>query len=383
MKLPEPTNASTGNLSGDILHITPYYLPELRYGGPVITVSRLAEEQVQAGARVWVFTTTPADSEQPYTSEGVGVRRFHRMGNYGFFSPALLRSFWQTGRNFRVVHLHSWWNFTAFGVALLSRLLGIRLVISSHGMLSPYSLSKSPLRRVFQKTVGHWLLDGHRIHATSQQEAGELSALHPGLPVWEIPNIVYLPDALPTFQQAPDRSEARLLFLSRIHPKKGLDLLLHALAGLSDQDAWHLTIGGDKEGYYPEKIQRIAKRLGIADRICWYGWVEGDAKWPLLADADLLVLPSHNENFAIVVLEALVKGTAVILSDRVGLQDYVGKHDFGWTTECTSDSLRRVLQDAIADTEKRRRIRQNAPAAIRADFDPQKTAQAYFDLYAS
>lgn len=381
MKLPATNNTPIRDLSGDILHITPYFLPELRYGGPVITVSRLAEEQVRAGARVWVFTTTTSPSEQTCTSKGVDVRRFHRMGNYGFFSPALLRSFWRMGRNFRAVHLHSWWNFTAFGVALLSRLLGIRLVVSPHGMLSPYSLSKSPLRRVFQKTVGYWLLEGHRVHATSQQEAEELSALHPGLLVWEVPNIVYLPDSLPAFEQTPGQPETRLLFLSRIHPKKGLDMLLHALAGLPDQDAWRLTIGGDTEGPYPEEMQRLAKRLGIADRICWYGWVEGDAKWPLLAGADLLVLPSHNENFAIVVLEALVAGTAVVLSDRVGLQDYVCKHDYGWTTECTPDSLRRVLRDAIADTEKRRRIRQNAPAAIRADFDPISTAQAYFDLY--
>ncbi|MEQ1745280.1 MAG: glycosyltransferase [Saprospiraceae bacterium] len=363
-----------------ILHVTPYYLPEDEYGGPVITVSRLAEEQVRTGASVCVFTTTAGKSGSGFEPARVQVLRFRRWGEYGFFSPGLLWAFWRMAPTFQTVHLHTWWNFTAFGVVVLGRLRGIRMVVCPHGMLSPYSLSKSWLRIFFQKTVGRWLLSKGRLQATSRQEAAELHALHPGIPARVVPNIVCLPSPSAVSEKEPS-PEMRLLFLSRVHPKKGLDLLLEALAGMPGGRAWRLSVGGSSEGNYVEKMQELAQNLGIADRVHWHGWVQGDAKWALLAESDLLVLPSRNENFAIVVLEALAMGTPVLLSDQVGLQDYVRENDFGWCCEPTIESLREMLWAAFAGTAKRQHIHRLAPGAVRADYAPEKTLQAYFDLY--
>ncbi|MFN0015266.1 MAG: glycosyltransferase [Saprospiraceae bacterium] len=364
-----------------ILHVTPYYLPEDEYGGPVVTVSRLAEEQVRAGAQVCVFTTTTNKPNAGFEPTGVQVFRFRRWGEYGFFSPGLLWAFWHMAPKITAVHLHTWWNFTAFGIALLGKVRGVRMVVCPHGMLSPYSLSKSRMRIFFQKKVGQWLLGGAMLHATSRQEAEELVAVHPRIPIQVVPNIVYLPAELRPIAEKAPADAFDLLFLSRVHPKKGLDLLLMALARMPDECAWRLTVGGSSSDNYPEKMKKLAQNLGIAHRVYWHGWVDGDAKWPLLAESDLLVLPSHNENFAIVVLEALAEGTPVVLSNQVGLHDYVRENDFGWCCEPTAESLRETVRAAFADTAKRWRIRQVAPNAVRADFDPHTTVQAYFGLY--
>lgn len=393
-----------------ILHIAPSYKPAYQYGGPIISVSRLAEEQAKVGAEVWVLTTTANGSEEldvplgvPQMLDGVQVRYFRRWtGDHGHFSPALLWAVWREAPQFQVVHLHSWWNWIAFGVAWLCRLRGLRIAISPHGMLSPYTL-RGRLRRIFQKTLGRWLLGNHRLHATSKQEMWELQALHPGMEVAMLPNIVYLPDrirhrnalaarddaASETIDSASLRlrrennSPLRLLFLSRIDPKKGIDLLLRALADLPKDVAWQLDIGGATGSLYQKKLAALAQTLGIADRVRWIGWVQDDAKWAMLAQSDLFILPSHNENFAIAVLEALAVGTPVVVGNQVGLHSYVAEKDLGWRTDPDPVALREVLGQAFADTEKRQRIRQTAPDRVRADFEPGKVARAYLDWYAS
>lgn len=395
-----------------ILHIAPSYKPAYQYGGPIISLSRLAEEQAKAGAEVWVLATTANGSEEldvplgvPQMLDGVRVRYFRRWtGDHGHFSPALLWAVWREAPQFQVVHLHSWWNWIAFGVASLCRLRGLRIAISPHGMLSPYTL-RGRLRRIFQKTPGRWLLGNHRLHATSKQEMWELQALHPGMEVTMLPNIVYLPDRIHRSDAEAARGHAdsetidpasasphlgskntlplRLLFLSRIDPKKGLDLLLRALAGLPTDVAWQLDIGGATGSSYQKKLAVLAQTLGIADRVRWIGWVQDDAKWAMLAQSDLLILPSHNENFAIAVLEALAVGTPVVVGNQVGLHSYVAENDLGWRTDPDPDALREVLTRVFADTEKRQRIRQTAPDRVRTDFEPNKVARAYLDWYAS
>ncbi len=374
-----------------ILHITPSYKPADGYGGPIISVGRLAEEQVKAGAEVWVFTTTangsvelPVPAGTPQDVDGVLVRYFKRWtGDHGHFSPALLWAVWREVRQFQVVQIHSWWNWVVFGAVLACRWRGVRTVVSPHGMLSPYTI-QGRMRHFFQRYIGQWLLSKSLLHATSNQESWELQALHPGLPVAVVvPNIVYLP-ILPTFGGSESWGTPRpfrLLFLSRIDPKKGLDILFQALANLKTAPDWRLTIGGATGSNYQRKMQTLATGLGLAERITWLGWTQGEAKWDLLAQSDLLVLPSHNENFAIAVLEALAAGTPVVVGNQVGLHSYVAENDFGWRTDTEPEALARVLINAIADEEKRRRIRQTAPAKVRADFEPGKVLQKYFDLY--
>ncbi len=371
----------------DVLHIIPAYKPAQYYGGPTISVSRLAEEQVRSNARVSVFTTIANGPDeldlptaQPTDVAGVQVWYFRRWtGDHGHFSPSLWMHLWKTARQVQIVHLHSWWNWVAFGTALICRWQRVRLLVSPRGMLSPFTL-KSPIRKAFQITAGRWLLRGAVLHATAAQEARELQKLHPKNRCVVLPNCIELP-ALAAPTDAVEHPKFQILFLSRIDPKKGLDILIQALAGL--EGAWQLSIAGKGSELYSSFIKKQIAALGLQKNVAWLGWVDGPEKWRLLAGADLLVLPSHNENFANVALEALALGTPVLLSDQVGLSDYVEKQNLGWVCPPRTESLRETLQQAVAAKSRRKQIRQQAPAIIQQDFDPQHLAKNYLKLYAT
>jgi glycosyltransferase involved in cell wall biosynthesis len=370
-----------------ILHVTPSYKPAFRYGGPTFSVSCLAEQQAKAGAEVWVFTTTANGEEElpvsrgvPIEVEGVQVVYFSRWtGDHGHFCPALWWAVWRQGRDFDVVHVHSWWNWVAFGAVLIGRLRGLRMVFSPHGMLSPYTLRHS-LKRWFQRILGRWLLARALWHATSRLEERELQVHKPPNPTICVPNITPFPDTTAIQAPAP-RAALRLLYLSRFDPKKGLDFLLNVLAEIKGGCPWQLTVVGDASNPFGREMRKLAERLGLKDRVVWHGWASGEEKWNLLAWSDLLLLPSQNENFAIVVLEALAVGTAVLVSDRVGLCDYVHEKDLGWCAPLDEEAWRLALKAAMSDDAKRRRIRREAPIQVRRDFDPETLVWRYLEVY--
>lgn len=371
-----------------ILFVLPSYKPAFCYGGTTFSVSFLAESLVRAGAEVWVFTTTANGKEElevpvgiPVAVEGVWVVYFRRWtGDHGHFCPALWVALWRQGRQFEVIHIHSWWNWVAFGAALVCRLRDFRAVFSPHGMLSPYTL-RSRWRRLFQRTVGRWLLAGARWLATAPLEQRELRTWLPEQEVMYLPNLVPLLAAQTPPTTSRKEGPVRLLFLSRVDPKKGLDFLLEVLAALPSSVDWQLIVAGDATSAYGQKMQRLAHQKGLQARVEWRGWVSGDDKWRLISEADLFVLPSHNENFAVAVLEALRVGTAVVISDQVGLCDYVRERDFGWIVPLCADAWRKTLETALSDAEKRQRICQRAPARVERDFDASVLAERYLAFY--
>lgn len=368
-----------------ILHVSPSYKPAYHYGGPTISVSRLAEAQAVAGAIVSVYTTTadgqrelPVVPGKAMEMDGVSVRYFRRWtGDHGHFSPPLLWQLWQHARDYDVVHIHSWWNWVAFGAVMICRMRKVHTVLSPHGMLSPYTLSRRS-RRIFQRFAGNWLLRDTHLHATSWFETRELNRIAPSIPTEMVHNIVELPLVGQPAERPPD-APFRLLFISRVHPKKGLDLMLEALPALGKN--WELVIAGSGERNYERKLKIRAKKLGISGQIQWIGWVAGADKWQLIKDSDLMVLPSHNENFAIVVVEALALGLPVLISDQVGLSDYVLNRNFGWVSIRTEAAMCQALQSAMDANEKRRWIRQFAPQQIPVDFNPATLAVRYFSMY--
>lgn len=336
--------------------------------------------------RVTVATTTadgknelPVFSKKPKLVDGVEVFYFPRWtGDHSQFSPALLGWLWQNVRRFDAVHIHSWWNITVLFSVAICAARGVKPALAPRGMLSPFSIS-GRFKPVFHRFFGKFLLKKTFLHATSEQERRECLALIPSWKNENLPNFLDIPQ-IGFFQKknAADGS-INLLFLSRIHPKKGLELLFEALSTVGFD--WKLAIAGDGEAEYIAQLKNFTQKLGIAGRIDWLGWVGAGERLAVFQAADLMVLPSHNENFANVVIESLAAGTPVLVSDHVGLSDYVLEKNMGWVSRTTVEGIREKLVEIAASPADRAQISEKCAAQVRADFDPAVLVKRYLEMY--
>ena len=200
----------------------------------------------------------------------------------------------------------------------------------------------------------------------------------PGATIFCLPNLV----PLPTLMHSPlavdtNSHHFNILFLSRIDPKKRLELLLQSLPLLPLP--YRLTIAGAGEPDYEAGLRQLAQNLGISANIEWTGWVEGDKKTELLAAADVFILTSYNENFANAALEALATGAPAILTDTVGLAEYVRQTGFGRVCPPEPTAIAAALAELAVNGCGFER--QAIAKQVRRDFDPARLAQAYVDVY--
>lgn len=366
-----------------LLHISPSYKPAFYYGGPTVSVSQLCETLVKLTHSVEVMTTTANGNTElkvpvaaPQEVQGVSVRYFPRWtGDHSHFSPTLLYHLWKHCRKFDLIHIHSWWNWVAILSVGICRVRNIRPVVSPRGMLSPYTM-QNMLKRIFHRLFGRMLLRGVVLHVTSTQEQQEVAEMVPGAPVFCLPNLVLLPSATP-FAAEKNKESLNILFMSRIDPKKRLELLFQALSGLSVP--YRLVVAGAGEPGYEERLRSMAQSLGISAHIEWVGWVEAEEKAELLAAADVFVLPSHNENFANAALEALAMGTPVLLTDTVGLAEYVRQTGFGRVCPAAATDIAADLAELAVHGCGF--ARQAIARQVRRDFEHLRLAQSYVEAY--
>jgi glycosyltransferase involved in cell wall biosynthesis len=380
-----------------ILHIIPTYKPATGYGGPIVSIGLLCENLVKyADCDVTVAATNanvkadlPVHSRTPVLVDGVKVYYFRRITpDHSQLSPSLLWWFWRNMKQFDAIHIHSWWNLTVLCATTLCLLRGVKPVFSPRGMLSSFSLT-GRFKPVFQQFIGKKLLKNTFLHATSAQEAAECSAMIPNWKHQNLPNFLDLRSGKNSVGEVPnsadvanignDNAPLRLLFLSRIHPKKGIELLFDALAEVPFE--WSLTMAGDGDLAYLEELKKRAEKLHISLNINWLGWINTSERWAIFEQSDLLVLPSYNENFANVVIESLAVGTPVLVSKYVGLSDYVLAKNLGWVCDTTVESIRDALTNIEQQPTQRLEISNKSACQIRADWDPSVLATNYVKMY--
>jgi len=370
----------------NILHIVPSYKPAYVYGGTIESIARLCEAQAYAGNTVKVFTTTANGNTElsvtpnkEYNVEGVGVTYFSRIFKDPFYlSPALWKQLYKDCRHFDVVHIHSWWNMIVLFAAFICKKKKVKFIVSPRGMMSDYILnnSKTPLKRVMQALGGRALLKASVFHATSPAEFEECRRVIPGWQGFVIPNIIWLPELETAKIAGPVFT---IIYMSRIHPKKGIELLLEAISRLEKKPLLKMAGSGEEE--YVKKLQQQAKDLGIEQQVEWLGWQDREQKFKLLREADLFALTSYNENFANSVIEALHCGTPVLISGEVALSRFVEEHELGWTCQTEVNSIETKLETAMADIEARKRINRCAPVMIKKYFAEEKLAAEYIQQY--
>lgn len=372
----------------NILFIVPSYKPAFIYGGPIVVISRLAEYLVKAGHTVTVYTTTANGKEeldipvaQPMNVEGVTVYYFKRnTGDHTHASFSLWLKLWKTAPDFEVVHIHSWWNFLVVAAAAICSLKKIRPVLTPHGMFSTYILStnNSLPKKILHGLLGKRLLKKTILHVSTQLELKESFEIIAGWENMVVPNLIELP-APGELTSSANNSLFTIGFLSRVDPKKGLDILMKSLAKVSFP--FCLQIAGDGDPAYVESLKQLSKQLGIDHQVQWVGWKSRAEKFQFFAGLDLFALTSHSENFAVVVLESLVAGTPVLVSEHVGLAAYVAENSLGWVSSIDTDAVADKLELLFNARQQRKEISTTGPALIRKHFDDATLAAQYVSDY--
>ena len=370
-----------------ILQINASYKPAYIYGGPTMSVSKLSEQMVKAGCTVEVFTTTANGTMELQVVPGkqvfvdnVPVTYLKRITkDHSHFSPALLAKLWKEVKKFDVVHIHAWWNLVSIFSCWIALRRGVPVVISPRGTLSSYSFTnKNSLpKQIIHHFLGKPMLKKSAIHVTSQRERTSIVDLVTPKRIFNIANFVAIPDSIADSTHQSDRL-LKLLFFSRVEEKKGLDILFNAL--MSVTIPYHLTIAGDGDPGYIEQLKIIASANHIAEHVSWIGF-QGANKFDLLGQYDLMVLPSHDENFGNVVIESLSVGTAVLISKNVGLADYVSKSNLGWVCELSENDISTYINNIYRQNDKISTIREQAPIQIRKDFSEENLTEKYIDMY--
>jgi glycosyltransferase involved in cell wall biosynthesis len=257
---------------------------------------------------------------------------------------------WQAVRRYDIVHVHGLWVLFNHLACLFARIQRKPLVVSPHGMLDPWALSQKKLKKDAAFLLYQWkdLRKASVLQATAGMEAGYFRDMGLGGALAVIANGV----SIPMFKKKAARQKdgrRRLLFLSRVHPKKGVLELVRAVASLRailENGKWIVTIAGPDEDGFLAEIKREARRLGVDFLMEYTGAVENEAKWDLYRSSDLFVLPTYSENFGLVVAEALGCGVPVITTQGAPWEDLLTRN-CGWWYKMGQTELEETLRDAL------------------------------------
>jgi glycosyltransferase involved in cell wall biosynthesis len=371
-----------------VLHVIPATAP--RYGGPSIAVHAMAKGVRDLGAEVTVATTDadgrgrlPVPHGRPTETEGVEYRYFPRSlpGEWKLSLP-LGRWLHANAGRFDVVHVHALFSYATIPGCRAALRRSVPYVLRPLGTLDPWSLAQGSARKrpYLALVEGTHLRGAAAIHATSAAEAEGIAALGFGARVRVIP-LGAEPASAPR-TRGPG-GPLRVLFLARLHPKKGLPLLLDAVAALlrEGRAEVELEVAGDGDPAYRRELEARTRALGIAGRVRFLGRVEGSAKARALADADLFVLPSYQENFGIAAAEAMAAGLPVVVSDRVGIAEQVAEAGAGTVVPCDAAALAAAIRGAALDPEARLRAGERAAGLARGAFAWEHTSRRLLELY--
>lgn len=329
----------------------------LDHGGTSRSVPALCDALAGLGVDVHLAAGQPADSrvacgwpgdstrvhavrESPFGRSWGIARRFQRE------LAALCHAGSET-----LIHDHGVWLATNHAASVFARNRSIKRIVSPRGMLSSWSLQQGRLK----KRAAWWayqrrdLAAATAFHATSEAEADEIRDLGFNQPIGVISNGIKWPAEFP--KRSRPANERIMLFLSRVHPKKGLLYLVQAWQAAAPRAEWRLVIAGPDGGGHRAEVERATAQLGIADRVSFPGEIAEADKWQWYVDADAFVLPSFSENFGLVVAEALAAGTPVLTTTGAPWRE-LPEVGAGWQVAPTVDALHAALRQITGESRE-------------------------------
>jgi len=375
-----------------ILHVIPTLAPAS--GGPAEALRQLVSAYPEIGVEAEIVC-----QDEPH-SPGIGnvVARVSALGGrhgiYGY-SPRLRKWLARNVMRFNGVVAHAIWTYESVAVSRASR-GRVPYAVFTHGMLDPWFRRRYPVKHLKKRL--YWpiqyrvLRDAKSVLFTSSLESElALQSFQPNK--WRSLVVPYGTNEPPTNVEAQRRAFQELLphlagrrfllFLSRIHEKKGCDLLVEAFASVAAQhrDVDLVIAGPDKDGLQP-KLAAQAQRLGVAERIHWPGMLSGDVKWGTLRASETMILPSHQENFGVIVAEALACGRPALISNQVNVWPQIEEDRTGLVEPDTLEGTRSLLTRWFGLSEEdRAAMRGRAVESFRKRYSMRNCALAIRELF--
>ncbi|NBA84236.1 glycosyltransferase [Emticicia sp. CRIBPO] len=373
-----------------ILHITGYTVER---GGTSKVVFDNVSYQLLQGNTVDIITVDfPGEKTYPLP-EGAGLIKvgYSPLNKYvSDYSPGFYAYLKANRDLYDIIHIHGIWHWGSIVPFLVSG--KFRVIISIHGMLSRWALSQGGIKKkifgeVFQK---RFLRKSDAVIVLTEAEKEELLEYIPlkeskvhvipnGIEKIEVPSVQQKKDLLDKLGLKSD--SVNILFLSRIHKKKGLDLLLKAFARLSAEiPEAKLLIAGPDEGY-KHTAEEMIDALNIRDRILFLGSVSGKEKETVFSIAGVFVLSSYSEGLPMSVLEAMSLRIPVVVSDQTRIDTFIRQYNAGKVTGLNENEVYEAIKDILENPDETREYIENAGKLVETEFGPDMVNKRIIRLY--
>ena len=392
-----PGAAATGCEIVKVLQVIPSIGP-LR-GGPSFVIRSMSEGLAARGCQVDVVTTDDNGPERlsvpldrPVLQNAVSYWYFPRQTHFYIVSWPLSRWLQKNMASYDVVHIHALFSFAVICAAWWAKRYGVPYIIRPLGTLNRWGIQN---RRPWLKQASLRLIEGRilsaaaAVHYTSDEEREQAGAVVPAIRPVVIPNPVDVPltrgHATGWLKSRYPSIDGKriILFLSRLDPTKGIDLLLEAFARLRTRiPNIALVLGGAGNERFVEQLRRQAHELKIESDVIWTGFLEGEAKKAVLSEADLFVLPSYSENFGVAAVEAMAAGLPLIVTDRVGIHREIAAARAGLVVPCQAEPLSGALARMLENPDLRGEAVRNGKR-LAESFSPATVSQHLIQLYSN
>ncbi|MFN6495910.1 MAG: glycosyltransferase [Nostoc sp. DedQUE01] len=324
----------------------------------------------------------------------VAVRFFHRFSpnikavrEYAF-SGELTQWLWQNISQYELVHVHALFSYASTIAMTIARLKNVPYIVTPHGLLCEWSLQQSTRKKqTYLKLIEQANLDSSQIiHFTSEKEQQEVSLLGLQKPNVVLPLGISLPtkiaDARQRLRQKFNipQDEPVILFLSRLHYKKGLEYLIPALSKLTHHRFTFILAGNGAPDYEAE-IESLLVASGLRDRTLVVGFVEGETKDILMQGSDLFALTSYSENFAVSVLESLGVGVPVLVTPGVALASVVKQNQLGYVPDLDVAAITDALENYFGNPQQAKKMGDRARQLVSDKYSWNHIAQDLLEIY--
>ena len=373
-----------------ILHVCPYFKPSWEGGGPPRFVYELASQQVAMGHDVTVYTTdgfkrrVKIEKNRSVDVDGIRTYYFRNLSMYltanfnlplPYYLPVVAA---KELKSFDIIHIHEHRTFLAAVIYLLATRYNIPYIVQPHG--SAPRMIKAWQKRLFDILVGNRIIyNAKRIIASSKIESQYYKKVYPKLNekiIVRLPNPVNIPKTPPegSFRKKWGLKDDQIvLYLGRIHERKGLDLLVRAFNQIKD-DKLKLVIAGPDD-HHLKRLKKLISDLRLGDRIILTGPLYGLDKFEVLVDADVFILPSSKyESFGMAAAEAIACGTPVVVTSNCGISEWIDS-----TAGLIVEADEKSIKDAITKILKSGSFHPKTPRVFKIERIARKFDEIYKD----